>query len=181
MVSDTKDKSCFQTILHLCVPVHRIHVVIVFIFFEFSFCVSISLAYNSFIISFDFNICPKIIKKKCSLFDWKQVSKWTTILRRKYSFTLRIAKYLQKNVNETYELHIKRSFVLRMYLQLLQYSFLQATYYMIVILMIYTLNDTRINLDNRIRSSKNTFHLFAIIVPVIICRIISYLFVFFLN
>lgn len=96
MVSDTKDKSCFQTILHLCVPVHRIHVVIVFIFFEFSFCVSISLAYNSFIISFDFNICPQIIKKKCSLFDWKQVSKWTTILRRKYSFTLRIAKYLQK-------------------------------------------------------------------------------------
>lgn len=75
MVSDIKDKSCFQTILHLCVPVHRIHVVIVFIFFEFSFCVSISLAYNSFIISFDFNICPKIIKKKCSLFDWKQVSK----------------------------------------------------------------------------------------------------------
>lgn len=96
MVSDTKDKSCFQTILHLCVPFHRIHVVIVFIFFEFSFCVSISLAYNSFIISFDFNICPKIIKKKCSLFDWKQVSKWTTILRRKYSFTLRIAKYLKK-------------------------------------------------------------------------------------
>lgn len=152
-------------------------------FSSFLFDVSISLAYNSFIISFDFNIpvCPKIIKKKYSLFDWKQVSKWTTILRRKYSFTLRIAKYLKKNVNETYELHIKRSLVLRIYLQLLQYSFLQAIYYMIVILMIYTLNDTRINLDNRIRSSKNTFRLSAIIVPVIICRIISYLFVFFFN
>lgn len=152
-------------------------------FSSFLFDVSISLAYNSFINSFDFNIpvCPKIIKKKYSLFDWKQVSKWTTILRRKYSLTLRIAKYLQKNVNETYELHIKRSLVLRIYLQLLQYSFLQAIYYMIVILMIYTLNDTRINLDNRIRSSKNTFHFSAIIVPVIICRIISYLFVFFFN
>lgn len=152
-------------------------------FSSFLFDVSISLAYNSFIISFDFNIpvCPKIIKKKYSLFDWEQVSKWTTILRRKYSFTLRIAKYLKKNVNETYELHIKRSLVLRIYLQLLQYSFLQDIYYMIVILMIYTLNDTRINLDNRIRSSKNTFHLSAIIVPVIICRIISYFFVFFFN